>query len=660
MYIFGLLLYIAIPVLAYVIEPARVLLQQCFALSPEITVLIIITYFYPLTNFLYSFIKKYKDAVHLAHFRSQVTLASSLAVSFGLIGTFIGLSQMIGGIAAGMGAEGDFSEKMDALLGSIGLALDSMSFAFLTSILGVSASVSILMASNYLNNFFEKELVQGASSEGEGNKNSIDGLDEGQQEVINENFRQVQKSIDDTINLINSKEKVWTDLHTLLENNSGSTVVQSFSENLAENNRLAQQQSNQIDQIYAEQANMHQKLENSLNEYTHYMQQQTHAMVNAITNMASEIDRMGYMIEQTSDKTNQTITQNGEVFESVNASLNEFLSNTHASFDAALNNTNTAFNDALNNTNASFNQAMDNTNAQLQGVAEILQDIRVSTAIPLEESLNIALRDSAFNLLFQPQFSDEESVVGAESYIRWIEPVRGLIPTGKLFQLAKAEGVSVQLEFWVMSNTIQQVSEWQQQGMWQPEWTVSINATSELLLAPNFITEVEKTLKQYNVLPGSIAFEVTEDAIMQNNAQAKDKIRQLHNMGMKLYIDNFGTGYTNIAQLSEFQPDRLKLARSIVNNLTDSTQSGVAVVRSVMSLAHQLGITVSADGVETQEQYELLKAEGCNLFQGWYFEKPMEADEFASKLNPEEKSSIEHVQGVDEIEDAEIIDKPEE
>lgn len=639
MYIFGLLLYIAIPVIAYVAEPARILVQQCFALSPEITVLISLTYLYPLTIFAYSYIKNYKDATHLAHFRGQVTLASSFAVSFGLIGTFIGLAQMISGIAAGMGADGDFSEKMEALLGSIGLALDSMSFAFLTSILGVSASVSILLASNYLNNFFEKELVHGESSGGEGGKNSIEGFSGEQQEVINENFRQVQKSIDDTITLINSKEKTWTDLFTLLENNSGSTVVQSFSENLAENNRLAQQQSDQIQQIYADQSAMHQKLETSLHEYTHYMQQQTHAMVNAITNMASEIDRVGYMIEQTSEKTNQTITQNGEVFESVNASLSEFLSNTHASFDTALNNTNASFNEALSNTNTAFNHAMGDTNEQLKGVAEILNDIRVSTAIPLEESLNIALRDNSFDLLFQPQFSDEQNIVGAESYIRWVEPVRGLIPNGKLFKLAKDEGVSVQLEFWVMRNTIQQVSQWQQKGMWNSDWTVSINATAELLLAANFITEVERTLKQNDVLPGSLAFEVTEDAIMQNSAQAKDKIRQLHQMGLKLYIDNFGTGYTNIAQLSEFQPDRLKLARSIVNNLTDNTNSGIPVVRSVMSLAQQLGITVSADGVETQEQFDLLKAEGCNLYQGWFFEKPLESEAFENKIAPEESES---------------------
>lgn len=638
MYIFGLILYIAIPVLTYTVEPARLLVQQCFALSPEITVLITLTYFYPLAIFAYSFIKKYKDAVHLAHFRSQVTLASSLAVSFGLIGTFIGLSQMISGIAAGMGAEGDFSEKMEALLGSIGVALDSMSFAFLTSILGVSCSVSVLLASNYLNNFFEKELVHGENSNDEEEKNAINGLSEGQQQVINENFKQMQNSIDNTIELINSKDKVWTDLFTLLENNSGSTVVQSFSDNLAENNRLALKQSQQIEQIYTEQANVHQKLEASLNDYTHYMQQQTHAMVNAITNMASEIDRMGYTIEQTAEGTNRTLNQNGEVFERVHASFNEFLQNTNDSFNQALSSNSASFNEALSNTNSSFNQALSSTNTQLQGVSDILHDIRISTAIPLEESLQAALRDNAFSLVFQPQFDHAQSVIGAESYIRWVEPVRGLIPTDKLFKIAQGEGVAVQLEFWVMRNTIQQVSIWQQKGMWQEESTVSINASSELLLAPNFITEVEKIAKQYNVMPGSIAFEVTEDAIMKNDAQAKDKIRQLHNMGMKLYIDNFGTGYTNISQLSEFQPDRLKLARSIVNSLAGSNQSGIAVVRSVMSLAQQLGITVSADGVETEEQFELLKAEGCNLFQGWYFEKPLEVDAFENRLEIKDDS----------------------
>lgn len=620
MYILGLLIYIAIPILTYVFPAARALVTQCFQLSPEITVLIVVAYVYPLSVFAYSLLKKQQDVSHLAYFRSQVKLASSLAVSFGLIGTFIGLSEMIAGIAAGMGADGDFSEKMEALLSSIGVALDSMSFAFLTSILGVSCSVSVLIASNYLNTFFEKEHVQGENSanSGEGADSAIEGLSQEQQEVINENFRQVQKSIDDTLNLINSKDKVWTDLYTLLENNSGSTVVQAFSASLAENNRLAQQQSDQVQQIYSEQASMYQKMDTSLTDYAQYMQQQTDSMVSAIAGMSAEIGRMGDLIDSTSHQTNRAINENGDVIERVNSA---------------------------------FSEALTNTNAQLKGVAEILQDIRLATAMPLEESLGIALRDNAFHLVFQPQFNDGQAVIGAESYIRWFEPVRGLIPNDRLFKVAKKEGVSVQLEFWVMRNTIQQVSSWQQKGMWDQEWTVSINATSELLLAPNFITEVEAIVNQYEVMPGSIAFEVTEDVIMQYNAQAKDKIRQLHNMGMKLYIDNFGTGYTNIGHLSDFQPDRLKLARDIVNSLTDNAQSGIAVVRSVMSLAHQLGITVSADGVETQEQFELLRSEGCNLFQGWFFEKPLDVDSFEEKLTASRQLSGLETQ---EIEDAVI------
>lgn len=632
MYIFGLLLYIAIPSLVFVVPAANALVTQCFTLSPEITILITFAYFYPLSVFVYSLIRKQKDVAYLAYFSSQVRLASSLAVSFGLIGTFIGLSEMIAGIAAGMGADGDFSEKMASLLSSIGLALDSMSFAFLTSILGVSCSVSVLIASNYLSHYFEREHVQGENSATGGAQNSIDGISQEQQQTINDNFQQVQQSIQTTLNLINDKDKVWTDLFTLLENNSGSTVVQQFSASLDENNRLAQQQSNQVQQIYSEQSSMYQRMDTSLTDYSQYMQQQTQAMVGAINTMSSEVDRMTNIIDQTANQTNQAIAENGDVIEKVNAS---------------------------------FSDALASTNTQLKDVAEILHDIRVATAIPLEESLHNALRDNDFHLVFQPQFNEDQTVVGAESYIRWIEPVRGMIPNGKLFQAAKKEGLSVQLEFWVMRNTIKKVSEWQKKQMWEHSWTVSINATSELLLAADFITEVEKSMNQYEVLPGSIAFEVTEDVIMQYDAQAKDKIRQLHNMGMKLYIDNFGTGYTNIAHLSEFHPERLKLARDVVNNITDDSQSGVAVVRSVMSIAQQLGITVSADGVETQEQYELLKAEGCNLYQGWFFEKPLDSEAFESRLNSERADNVaenlhkEAEKGIENstIEDAEIVDE---
>ena len=167
MYFFGIFLYITLPVYFYSLETGRGFVNQCYELAPEITTLIGVAFVYPILVFLFSVIMRKKVFATRSYFKGQVVLASSMAVSLGLIGTFIGLAQMVAGIAAGMGADGDFATKMASLLTAIAAAMDAMSLAFLTSILGVAASVIILLSGNYLESFFPLEASGGRGGAGD-------------------------------------------------------------------------------------------------------------------------------------------------------------------------------------------------------------------------------------------------------------------------------------------------------------------------------------------------------------------------------------------------------------------------------------------------------------------------------------------------------------
>ncbi|OLQ86834.1 hypothetical protein BIY21_17720 [Vibrio ponticus] len=610
MYIFGLLVYITIPALAYYFEGPRSFIVQCFELSPEITALIAISYIYPITVFCVAFFFRHHRFANIEYFRTQVTLASSLAVSFGLIGTFVGLANMISGIASGLAAEGDFAERMALLLESIGLALDSMSLAFLTSILGVGTSVSILFAANYLNSFFDVHATDDAQLV------RANEIIESDHEIINQNFERVHGSLQDTLQLVQTKEKVWTDLHTLLESNSGSTVVKQFTQSLEQSNRIAVNQAEQIDLMREEQLRTNQKMELILSSYSENMNTLVTEAAQTLSSMSSRMESMAIA------------NQNMEQILSVHAErMSRDAIQVTDAVDGMAGRVVEMSQDIVRSQEMTTN-VIEQTNHELNKVAEILHDIRVATALPIAESLKNAIHEGGFSLVYQPQTNADGSLIGAESFIRWVDPVRGPISNFELFKLAKQEGLSVDLELWVVHSTIRQVSKWQKQGVWDREWVASINATSDLLLSPGFINDIETTLEQSGVTPGSIAIEITEDTISANSEAARDKVRQLHNLGLKTFIDDFGTGYTSLVNLRDFEIDRLKVDRDIIKGIAEGDEASYSLVKSVMMMAEQLNIQVQAEGVENQDQVEKLIEVGCKLFQGYHFGKPVASDDF--------------------------------
>jgi EAL domain-containing protein (putative c-di-GMP-specific phosphodiesterase class I) len=577
MHLIGLLFYIGVPIFAYYVDAAREFIVTSFNLSPEITVLIGIAYVYPLTVFLMSVVFNNKGFANINYFRSQVTLSSTLAVSFGLIGTFIGLSQMIAGIAAGMGAYGDFTTKMTSLLGAISVALDSMSLAFLTSILGVGASVSILFSSNYLASFY-REFDQGPAAQGGG------GGYVGGEIVVNEGLSSsmdnVKQYLDQTMELVSDKEKMWSDLYLLLENGSRSEVVGSLNRTLVKNTETIDGMREELQALRNAHLEAQQANSQSLAGLSQQVASSLDDAAAQVGQMTSAIGSMATLSERNTDQLGQTIMQTSE---------------------------------------------------QLKSVADILQDIRIQMAIPLEEALKSALRTGeGLDLVFQPQVNQHGQLAGAEVFVRWTEAVRGLIPNSVLFEVAEESSQLVSLDKMVLKQATAQVKAWQQAGHWQSDYFLSINISHKSLVDPSLLGFTESLIEEHDLKAEQFVFEVTENTIMSHPEEARDKMRQISRMGVRVFIDDFGTGYSSLMNLKNFQIDRLKIDKDIVQDALEYSEQSESIIRSIMNIATELNIEVSAEGIETQDQLDKLVDAGCSLFQGYYLGRPEEANDFLS------------------------------
>lgn len=603
MYIIGLLFYIGIPIFAYYLESAWEFIVTSFNLSPEITVLIGIAYIYPLSVFLMSVVFKSKGFANIIYFRSQVTLSSTLSVSFGLIGTFIGLSQMIAGIAAGMGADGDFTSKMASLLGAISTALDSMSLAFLTSILGVGASVAILFSSNYLASFF-RENDQLKQNEGQTGGAGVNGFSSTEEQAAG--FDSIKEHLDKTYELTADKEKVWSDLYLLLENSTGNELVQGINNTLNANTGAMSAVKEEINSLRVAQE-----------KQAKAQEQQTAATQASLQTMSDQMaDSMQSMSEQAAQSLQTMANHVADSMDSNNQSMAEMR---HAIMLMA--ETNQQGHEALRST-------INETTSQLTAIASILHDLRIQMAIPLEESLSNALRDNALDLVYQVKKNLAGEVAGAEAYVRWNEPVRGLVPNSVLFDYAEKYDMLVPLDRWVMKTTFAKVSVWHKQGKWQDEQVMSINISHKSLVDPGFLNHVEVLLEDHELKPEYFAFEVTENTIMNYPEESRDKIRQIARLGIRVFIDDFGTGYSSLMNLKNFKINQLKIDKEIVQDVLEYSDQSESIIRSIMNIARELNIQVSAEGIETQEQMDLLSSVGCTLFQGYFLGRPESAEQF--------------------------------
>ncbi|MDY0189578.1 MAG: EAL domain-containing protein [Desulfuromonas sp.] len=254
-------------------------------------------------------------------------------------------------------------------------------------------------------------------------------------------------------------------------------------------------------------------------------------------------------------------------------------------------------------------------------------DARAHRALELEADLRQALVGDEFVLHYQPKVKiDTNSIDGCEALVRWQHPEKGLISPGEFIPLAEENGLIIPLGSWVLRAACRQFKAWQDMGL--PPIKIAVNLSARQFMQPDFIKKIQLILTEEEIDPRWIDLELTESMVMQDPDKVVQTLIQLKELGFSLSLDNFGTGYSSLNYLRRFPIDCLKIDRSFIIDV-DSDTTAASVVNSVIGIAHSLGISAIAEGVETLEQYRIIADYHCDAIQGFLFSKPLDPETFA-------------------------------
>lgn len=246
------------------------------------------------------------------------------------------------------------------------------------------------------------------------------------------------------------------------------------------------------------------------------------------------------------------------------------------------------------------------------------------TRLSMTKDFRDAIEHNKLDIHFQPIFDiQSNSIVGFEALSRWYHPQHGFIPPEQFITLAEQTGLINELTYWVLNKAISHVARWHEINK---ELVVAVNLSVYSFKDPDFISEIRSALQRFDFPSDKLKLEITESAMMENPVQATEVLTTLHNMGIKLSIDDFGTGFSSMSYLKQFPVNELKVDKSFIIGM-DSDESNIAIVRSTIDLAHNLGLNVVAEGIETAAIYELLNNYGCDMAQGFHLSHPLPVEE---------------------------------
>ncbi len=252
---------------------------------------------------------------------------------------------------------------------------------------------------------------------------------------------------------------------------------------------------------------------------------------------------------------------------------------------------------------------------------------RSQERLTIETNLRRAIERGQLFLNFQPIIDlDSGDLRHAEALLRWRHPELGLVPPDRFIPVAEASGLIVPIGEWVLREACRQIRAWEQAGVSVPR--IAINLSARQLRQRDLADMFAKILAEEGVGAERIGAELTESSLMQNADEAAAILGQLRASGVEVSVDDFGTGYSSLGYLKRFPIDKLKIDRSFVKDLSASGGS-MAIVTAVMGVARALDMRVVAEGIETEEQLSLLRANGCDMGQGYYIARPMLAEDFA-------------------------------
>jgi EAL domain-containing protein (putative c-di-GMP-specific phosphodiesterase class I) len=244
----------------------------------------------------------------------------------------------------------------------------------------------------------------------------------------------------------------------------------------------------------------------------------------------------------------------------------------------------------------------------------------------MENDLRRAIEQQEFRVYYQPIVSlTSRKLAGFEALVRWQHPERGIISPTEFIPMAEETGMIVPIGQWVLEQSCKLMRGWHRQSPLNRALVLNVNISGKQLQHPELIEQINRAVTASGLQPGSLKLEITESVLMENAEGAATTLARLREHGYRLCIDDFGTGYSSLSYLHNFPVNTLKIDRSFVERI-GLDGGNEEITQTIVQLAHNLGMEVVAEGVETYEQLSQLAAMGCQLGQGYVFSKPLDAE----------------------------------
>lgn len=283
----------------------------------------------------------------------------------------------------------------------------------------------------------------------------------------------------------------------------------------------------------------------------------------------------------------------------------------------------------LRNADIALYRAKDQGRNTYQFYTEGMQDREVMR-LELDKDISQALANDEFVLYYQPQLDlRDSSIKSVEALIRWHHPRRGLVPPVDFIPLAEESGRITDIGRWVVTAACKQLAKWRHTPF--SHLRIAVNLSGRELDDEHIVDHIQSSLEASGIPANQLEVELTEEIFIQNIEHNMNQLTRLHHLGVHLAIDDFGVGYSSLGYLRNFPVDLLKIDRSFITDVIERHDDAV-ITRAVINLAHNLGIQVVAEGVETSEQLEFLKTSHCDLIQGYFISRPVPANELEKAL----------------------------
>ncbi len=253
----------------------------------------------------------------------------------------------------------------------------------------------------------------------------------------------------------------------------------------------------------------------------------------------------------------------------------------------------------------------------------------------LESELREAIEKNQFELYYQVQVDETNRALGAEALIRWLHPERGLVSPVQFIPVAEETGLILPIGKWVLDTACAQLKTWQKDSNTK-HLKISVNVSAKQFRQADFVDQIIDVIQRHNISPTLLKLELTESHLLDNIEETILTMNELSKFGIDFSLDDFGTGYSSLQYLKRLSINQLKIDQSFVHDLT-SDKSDRAIVRTIIAMADSLNMSVIAEGVETEEQRQLLLNKGCNQFQGYLFGKPVPIAEFEALVSNSSK-----------------------